>query len=155
MYLLSGDEMWNVAWPLKCVCVFVSLYSAKKEESSSIFHEEIGGVWTGFCYNNCKTRKKIPRNWWFVVVLKPNLFISINPKTFAEKRLECTLRKTLIRKIIYMTNTWNMKCFFATIHCLSIQMHPFLRCSNFLPELKVYKQLVFYKALRPFGYTLS
>lgn len=137
-----------------CVCLCLcTLQRKRNHHPSSMRKLEVFEL--AFAIIIAKKEKKIPRNWWFVVVLNPDLFISINPKTFAEKRLECTLRKTLIRKINYMTNTWNMKCFFATIHCLSIQMHPFLRCSNFLPELKVYKQLVFYKALRPFGYRLS
>lgn len=35
----------------------VRVRAAKKEKLSSIFHEETGGVLTGFCYNNCKKKK--------------------------------------------------------------------------------------------------
>lgn len=147
MQPLSGDEIWNVAWHLDCVCVCarVRVRAAKKEKLSSIFHEETGGVLTGFCYNNCKKKKpqtnKSPLNWWFVVVLNPDLFIFKNQRTLPKKTGMSS------EEDINQKNEWHDQylkhkmLMFSTIHCLSIQMHPFLTCSHFLPVLKVYKQL--------------
>lgn len=58
------------------VCVLVSVYTAKKEKLSSIFHEEIWGVLTGFSYNNCKKNlnKQTNSHWtgdllWFLILI--------------------------------------------------------------------------------------
>lgn len=73
---------------------------------------------------------KFPLNLWFVVVLNSDLFILINSKNFAKKILECPLRKTFIRKINDMTNTWNKKCL-----CLQSFIVCKFRCLLFLDGL--------------------